>query len=68
MLREFQIPNADSRHPNDLFDQFANRKNNLITKKIFYYPTEFFTTYKFVDRKFAEMYLDNLLYLKNNNF
>jgi hypothetical protein len=71
---EFKIPfsdpfMADSRklkHPHDFFDQFATKKNNLIKKKVLYYPTEFHAMYNFEEGKFSEMYIDNLLFFEES--
>ena len=40
----------------EFFEQFGKINNNLVKKKVFFRPTEFFETYRFADGQFDEMY------------
>lgn len=46
------------RPPIEFFEQFSEIKNNLLKKKVFFRPTEFFEKFNFSDGLFAEMYLN----------
>ena len=48
----------------EFLDSFSHMNDNLLKKKILYYPTEFFNIFLFADGKYSEMYLNEILFSK----
>ncbi len=45
----------------DFLKEFKDSKKNLLKKKIFYHPIEFFITYKYANGQYSEMYCEKML-------